>query len=109
LGHALAYRFFGQGSQIVIYHFGGLAIPDTWGRRASLRPIQRLVISAAGPLAQLALAAVIVAGLRAAGYAVPFPVEDLGERLGLYEGRRIEVTERPSSTVKVKKSRLASP
>ncbi|MFM7138656.1 MAG: peptidase, partial [Planctomycetota bacterium] len=27
LGHALAYRVFGQGSQIVIYHFGGLAIP----------------------------------------------------------------------------------
>ena len=50
LGHALAYRFFGQGSQIVIYHFGGLAIPDAWGRRAHLRPIQRLVVSAATAL-----------------------------------------------------------
>jgi stage IV sporulation protein FB len=90
LGHALAYRYFGQGSQIVIYHLGGLAIPDAWGRRAHLRPIQRLVVSAAGPLAQLALAAVIVAGLRAAGYSVPFPIAALGEPLGLYEGRRIE-------------------
>jgi len=90
LGHALAYRFFGQGSQIVIYHFGGLAIPDAWGRRASLRPIQRLVVSAAGPLAQLALAAAIVIALRAAGYSVPFPIEAIGEPLGLYEGRRIE-------------------
>jgi Zn-dependent protease len=90
LGHALAYRFFGQGSQIVIYHFGGLAIPDAWGRRVSLRPLQRLVISAAGPLAQLALAAVIVVVLRAAGYSVPFPIDAIGEPLGLYEGRRIE-------------------
>jgi Zn-dependent protease len=90
LGHALAYRFFGQGSQIVIYHFGGLAIPDAWGRRVSLRPLQRLVISAAGPLAQLALAAVIVIALRAAGYSVPFPIDAIGEPLGLYEGRRIE-------------------
>ena len=47
MGHALAYRFFGQGAHIVIYHFGGLAIPEVWGRRVSLRPVQRLVVSAA--------------------------------------------------------------
>ena len=90
LGHALAYRFFGQGAQVVIYHFGGLTIPEIWGRRASLRPVQRLLVSAAGPLAQLALAAMIVVSLRAAGYAVPFPIDSVGEALGLYEGRRIE-------------------
>jgi len=90
LGHALAFRFFGQGSQIIVYQFGGLAIPDTWGRRVSLRPIQQLIVSAAGPLAQLALAALIVAGLRAAGYSVPFPIAAIGEPLGLYEGRQIE-------------------
>jgi Zn-dependent protease len=90
LGHALAYRFFGQGSQIVIYQFGGLAIPDAWGRRTSLRPIQRLVVSAAGPLAQLALAAAICIGLKGVGYAVPFPIAAVGEPLGLYDGERIE-------------------
>jgi Zn-dependent protease len=67
LGHALAFRAFGQGAHIVIYHFGGLAIPEVWGRRMSLRPIQRLVVSAAGPLAQLALAAAVVLVLRMAG------------------------------------------
>jgi len=90
LGHALAYRFFGQAAQIVIYHFGGLAIPEVWGRRVSLRPIQRLVVSAAGPLAQLLLAAAICIGLKSAGYSVPFPIDAVGEPLGLYEGRRIE-------------------
>ncbi len=89
LGHALAYRCFGQGAHIVIYHFGGLAIPEVWGRRVSLRPLQRMLVSAAGPLAQLALAATIVIGLRAAGYSVPFPIEAIGEPLGLYEGERI--------------------
>jgi stage IV sporulation protein FB len=90
LGHALAFRFFGQPAQIVIYHFGGLAIPSAWGRRHSLRPLERLLVSAAGPAAQLLLAAAVVAGLRAAGYAVPFPIAAVGESLGLYDGRRIE-------------------
>ncbi len=87
LGHALAYRWFGQGASIVLYHFGGLAIPRAWGRRVHLRPLQRLLVAAAGPAAQLALAAVVVGGLRAAGMYVPFPLVSLGERLGLFAGR----------------------
>ena len=90
MGHALAYRWFGQESQIVIYHLGGLAIPNVWGRRASLRPIQRLVVSAAGPLAQLALAAVIVIALRAGDWFVPFPIPAIGRSLDLDAGRQIE-------------------
>ena len=86
-GHALAYRFFGQSAHVVLYHFGGLAVPETWGRRGYLRPFQRLVVSAAGPLAQLAFAALIVAGLKGMGLMVPFPLEAIGARLGLYEGR----------------------
>jgi len=78
LGHALAFRFFGQAAQIVIYHFGGLAIPSAWGRRRSLRPLERLLVSAAGPAAQLLLAAAVVVGLRSAGYAVPFPIAAIG-------------------------------
>jgi hypothetical protein len=90
-GHALAYRFFGQSAHVVLYHFGGLAVPETWGRRGYLRPFQRLVVSAAGPLAQLAFAALIVAGLKGMGHMVPFPLEAVGARLGLYEGRELGV------------------
>ncbi|NBW86773.1 MAG: hypothetical protein EBR23_08115 [Planctomycetia bacterium] len=86
MGHALAYRCFGQGAHIVLYHFGGLAIPEAWGRRTHLRPLQRLVVAAAGPLAQLALALAIIVGLKGMGHAVPFPIESLGLALGLYEG-----------------------
>lgn len=86
-GHALAYRFFGQDARVVLYHFGGLAIPAAWGRRRHLRPAERLLVSAAGPVAQLLLAALIVAGLHVAGMFVPFPLEAIGERLGFYTGR----------------------
>jgi Zn-dependent protease len=88
-GHALAYRFFGQDARVVLYHFGGLAIADAWGRRRHLRPAERLLVSAAGPAAQLVVALLIVVGLRAAGLAVPFPLESIGERLGFYDGRPI--------------------
>jgi len=86
MGHALAYRAFGQAAHVVLYHFGGLAVPEMWSRR-HLRPFQRLLVSAAGPAAQLALAAAVVSGLKAAGYAVPFPLERLDMALGLYHGR----------------------
>ena len=87
MGHALAYRRFGQRAHIVLYQFGGLAVPDAWGRRSYLRPLERLLVSAAGPFAQLAVAALVSVGLKAAGYAVPFPLEAVGMRLGLYAGR----------------------
>jgi len=87
MGHALAYRWFGQSARIVLHHLGGVAIADPWGGRGARRPFERLLISAAGPLAQLALAAIIVAVLRAGGYAVPFPLASIGAALGLEEGR----------------------
>ncbi len=90
MGHALAFRYFGQGSHIVIYHFGGLAIPDTWGRRATLRPFQRLLVSAAGPVAQLVLAVLVVAGLKAGGWRVPLPIPGLSHALHLDSGRPFE-------------------
>jgi len=86
MGHALAYRNFGQAAHVVLYHFGGLAVPEAWGRR-HLRPLQRLLVSAAGPLAQLLLAAFVIGGLKVAGYHVPFPVPALGSALGLHDGR----------------------
>jgi stage IV sporulation protein FB len=88
MGHAIAYRRFGQSCHVVLYHLGGLAIPTAWGRGAR-RPVERLIVSAAGPLAQLALAAMIVAVLRVGGYAVPFPLRSMGVALGLYDGAEI--------------------
>lgn len=88
-GHALAFRNFGQPAHVVLYHFGGLAIPDTWSRR-HLRPFQRLLVSAAGPLAQLALAAIVVAGLKLGGWFVPLPIAALAGPLGLSGGRPFE-------------------
>lgn len=89
MGHALAFRAFGQGSHVVIYHFGGLAIPNAWGG-GRLRPIQQLLVSAAGPVAQLILAVLIIAGLKAGGWFVPFPIFSVGMALDLYSGREIE-------------------
>ncbi len=88
LGHALAYRRFGQDARIVLYHFGGLAIPESWGRRRHLRPAERFIVSAAGPAAQLLLALAVILLLRAGGYLVPFPIQSVGESLGFYQGRR---------------------
>ena len=87
MGHALAYAAFGQSARVVLYHFGGLAIPDY--RRASTlrRPIERLIVSAAGPLSQLILAAAIVVILKTSGYQVPFPIDAVDEWLGLHAGR----------------------
>jgi Zn-dependent protease len=87
LGHALMYRRFGQDARIVLYHFGGLAIPNGWGSRRHLRPAERFIVSAAGPVAQLLLAAAIVIVLRVGGYLAPFPISFIGEALGLYDGR----------------------
>jgi Zn-dependent protease len=59
LGHALAFRYFGIQSEIVLYHMGGLAIPTAGflyrrgGFQRRLTPGNQIIISAAGPLLQL--------------------------------------------------------
>lgn len=60
LGHTFAMRHYGINSRVVLYHFGGLAIPDSFGswngaRQRSVGPREQIVISAAGPAIQLAL------------------------------------------------------
>ncbi len=67
LGHCLAFRYYGMDSQIVLYHFGGLAIPSSFGswnaaRQRHLGPIEHMVISAAGPGLQIvfALLAIVI-------------------------------------------------
>lgn len=87
MGHALAYRRFGIDSRVVLVQFGGITIPQQWGGRSIRRPAERIAVSAAGPLAQLAFTVAIVAILKAGGYRVPFPFEAIGESLGLFEGK----------------------
>jgi len=59
LGHALAFRYYGIDSQIVLYHMGGLAIPTAGhlypraGVRSRLTDWNQIIVSAAGPGLQL--------------------------------------------------------
>lgn len=50
LGHAMAYRFYGSGSAIVLWGFGGL----TYGS-AGLSPAKHVLVSLAGPLSGLVI------------------------------------------------------
>jgi len=97
MGHALAFRQNGIHASIVLYHFGGLAIPHSsyspGHSPGRLRPQQDIWISLAGPLAQLASAAVLVAAVKAAGYRLtvftwmPGPFEKIP---GLLQGAEID-------------------
>lgn len=72
MGHALCFRYYGISSHVVLYHFGGLAVPDSFqahvGYGSRNRPGQQVAISAAGPGAQLGLALLVILLLRMAGY-----------------------------------------
>ena len=96
MGHALAMRFYGMHSYIVLYQFGGLAIPEQYssflghgGRRSREDPISQIVISAAGPVAQLALALAIALSLELSGFRMRAGVPYLEYLLPLQEGRQI--------------------
>jgi len=65
LGHALAFRRFGQRSQIVLHMAGGLTIPETvsWGSgwaSVALSPWQEIFISIAGPGAGFLFAGLVI-------------------------------------------------
>jgi Zn-dependent protease len=75
LGHAFAFRHFGLRAHVVLYHFGGLAIPESayggsWSTRTR-HGFEPILIAVAGPAAQLITAAVFVVALMAAGKAPP--------------------------------------
>lgn len=71
LGHAVAFRSCGIESSIVLYHFGGLAIPHSTrsiGMMAKpLSPKENLMVSAAGPGAQLLFAALVIGVVKLSG------------------------------------------
>ncbi|RPJ20761.1 MAG: peptidase [Chloroflexi bacterium] len=65
LGHALAFRRYGQESRIVLHFAGGLTIPEpvSWGSgyaNVAHSPNQQIFISLAGPGAGFGLAALVI-------------------------------------------------
>lgn len=76
LGHAFAFRYYGQPARIVLYWMGGLAIPDSgggaWAPRLStpLNHYQQIVVSAAGPIFGFLLAALLIGVVYAMGGSV---------------------------------------
>jgi stage IV sporulation protein FB len=80
LGHVLAFRWFGQAAQVVLYGGGGLAVPQVvrWGNRyasVEFKPSQAILISLAGPFAGFLLACLVLAGVAAAGgIIIPTPL-----------------------------------
>jgi Zn-dependent protease len=66
LGHAFAFRRFGQESHILLHFSGGLTIPQSvsWGSgyaNIGLTPNQHIFVSLAGPFAGFALAGLVLA------------------------------------------------
>lgn len=108
-GHVVAFQRFGQRARIVMYALGGLAIPDRdtrhadWGRQwrpdgyeeRNIDGWRHVMISFAGPLAGFIFAALIVAGLYAAGHHVTFYLGELSFPIGrgaAIENQRLDVT-----------------
>jgi Zn-dependent protease len=99
LGHAVAYRRYGIEASVVLYHFGGLAIPTSSfspGRGfGMLSPKQSIWVSVAGPLAQIASAVLLVAAVKAAGYRVTafamMPGPPFYKIPGVLQGAEIEI------------------
>lgn len=66
LGHAFAFRRFGQDSYVILHFMGGLTVPESsplggsYYNQVRLTPNQNIFISLAGPFAGFLLVAVIV-------------------------------------------------
>ncbi|MBX3420806.1 MAG: site-2 protease family protein [Pirellulaceae bacterium] len=76
LGHAVTWRRYGQESHIVLYHFGGMAVNDSFtswdgARRRRTSAGEQLLVSAMGPAAQLGLAGLLFA----IGLAIEMPMQ----------------------------------
>jgi stage IV sporulation protein FB len=72
LGHALAMRYYGQPSRIILHFAGGLTVPEpvAWGSRwanVALKPNQEIFISLAGPGAGFLLAALVAVAVTISG------------------------------------------
>ncbi|MEM6470432.1 MAG: site-2 protease family protein [Planctomycetota bacterium] len=94
LGHALAFRRYGLNASIVLYHFGGLAIPNSsYSPGRSIRRIgerEDIIISAAGPALQLLSAALLILLVKLAGFEVAVFKYYVGPIPWLTEGKIID-------------------
>jgi Zn-dependent protease len=94
-GHALAFRYFGIHSHVVLYHLGGLAVPgddsSSFRTGRSLDSRSHIIVSAAGPGVQLLLSAIIILLVQVAGHAVRLPLPFLEEWLPVHGGDPIPV------------------
>jgi stage IV sporulation protein FB len=75
MGHALAFRYYGKRSHIVLHGFGGLAIPeaeyDIYNRPSRGEDhMSQIIIALAGPAAGFLLAAVVALIVQATGHRV---------------------------------------
>lgn len=100
LGHSLAMRYYGMHSRIVLYHFGGLAIPDSFGRwngarQRNIGPREQVIISAAGPFLQMLLG-ILFLGISISAGVRTLEVYDVDYWLGT---SFVEKTTAPSSAV----------
>lgn len=71
LGHAVAFRYFGSDASIVLYQFGGLAIPTHSPRGVW----QRVAVAFAGPAAGFLFAFLILILLAATGHRIEFELD----------------------------------
>ena len=71
MGHALAFRKCGIQSHVVLYHFGGLAVPDSVGSYVGYgshySPRSKIFVTAMGPGVQMLSAVLLVLVLRGMG------------------------------------------
>jgi len=93
LGHAFAMRYCGIHSSVVLYHFGGLAIPTgAFGAgfsKKNLSQAEKIFISAAGPAAQILLAVFVIVIATTMGYRILLLPEFLSSIPMLDEGKQI--------------------
>lgn len=75
LGHALAFRRYGQRSRIILHFAGGLTVPEPvpWAggwANVGMRPGQDVLVSLAGPGAGFLFAALVIAAVNVMGGSV---------------------------------------
>jgi len=82
MGHALAFRHCRIRAHVVLYHFGGLAVPTAMesyvDHTSGFTSKQKLFVTAAGPGLQIFLTLLLVLGLRGMGKTDGFLTREVG-------------------------------
>jgi Zn-dependent protease len=82
MGHALAFSRCGIRAHVVLYHFGGLAVPtgmeSYFDHTSGYTSKQKLFVTAAGPAMQILAALLVIVALRAVGKTDGFLTAQVG-------------------------------